>query len=170
MDFYNTNQLTSYIGKKTETALLLAQEQVFLQINKYIKQYYAEYTPEVYERTYQLYKSLVKSNLVTKGNQMAVEVYLDANQLDYHIKNMTKIYDENGYVNPFNYANSPNGQFQSSGWSEDKTLASAAHGSHGGVVKGTAIWDESMKLLKGSNYAFVILYNAIRQLGIPIKY
>ena len=52
------------------------------------------------------------------------------------------------------------------GWSEEKTLTAAAHGSHGGYASGTAIWDEPIGIL--SSEAYNILKRMLIDAGIPL--
>ena len=103
----------------------------------------------MYERTYQLYQSLVKSEIVPFGNGYKARVYFDLDKLDYAMKTV------NGVSTP------------NSGWSEEKTLSAAAHGSHGGYTSGTAIYDEPIAVLDSE--AYEILKRMLIDSGIPIK-
>ena len=147
------------------------QENVYQIINRFVKEYYSEYTPGdyhkqlqidndrlgkptyasmyVYERTYQLYQSLVKSRVVRSGNGFKAEVYFDADRLDYYFKLV------NGE------------QVHNKGWSEEKTLESAAHGYHGGLIAGTAIWDEPIAILDQQSNE--MLKRELIKAGIPLK-
>ena len=102
-----------------------------------------------YERTYQLYKSLVKSRVTYSKNGYKAEVYFDADRLDYYFKLV------NGE------------QVHNKGWSEEKTLESAAHGYHGGQIKGTAVWDEPIAILNQQGNE--LLKKALIDAGIPLK-
>ena len=149
MTFNSLDSLKSYILSKSQGALQMAVEQVYQIIDRFVKEYYSEYSPEVYERTYQLYRSLVKSDVVSTGNGWKAYVYFDIDQLDYAMKRV-------------NGRNIPN-----SGWSEEKTLSAAAHGSHGGYTSGTAIWDDSLPIV---NKEIVnILRRTLIENGIPVK-
>lgn len=149
MTFNSMDELKNYILSKSEVAIKLAQEEVYKIIDKFVKQYYEEYTPEVYERTYQLYRSLVKSDIKSDGNGWVAEVYFDLGALDYHIKML------NGK------------EYPNKGWSEQKTLSSAAHGHHGGKFAGTAIWDDPM--IEFWKTKSDILKMALLDAGIPVK-
>ena len=149
MVFKSVDDIKSYIIKKSETAIRFAQERVFLVINRFVKEYYAEYSPVLYERTYQLFKSLVKSDIKRTSNGWIAEVYFDIDKLDYHMK---KLHGK---------------EVPNKGWSEEKTLTSAAHGSHGGYGEGTAIWDEPIALL--TTEAYNILKKSLIDAGIPIR-
>lgn len=149
MTFNSLDALESYILSQSAVALRHAQVEVFNIIDKFLMNYYSEFSPEVYQRTQQLLHSLVKSDIKSTGNGWVAEVYFDVGLLDYSMKTI------NGVKVP------------NKGWSEAKTLSAAAHGSHGGWVSGTAIWDDPMKIL--DDKAIDILKNNLVAAGIPIK-
>lgn len=149
MVFNSIEEIKAYILSQSASAINQAKEQIYQVINKFVKEYYTEYSPTMYERTYQLYQSLVKTDVISTGNGWEATVYFDIDQLDYHMKRL------NGK------------EYPNKGWSESKTLSAAAHGSHGGKVKGTAIWDEPLKELNKNGYK--ILKNVLIQNGIPIS-
>jgi 5'-deoxynucleotidase YfbR-like HD superfamily hydrolase len=137
------------IQKKMEYAIIKSQEQVYQIIDRFVKEYYSEWSPEFYERTYQLYKSLVKSEIEKTSNGYKARVYFDLDKLDYYMKT-------------FNGEPIPN-----KGWSEEKTLWSAAHGWHGGQRSGTAIYDEPIAVLNSEGIE--ILKRMLIESGILIK-
>lgn len=150
MTFDSVDALKSYILSRLQPAVQKAQEQVYQVIDRFVKEYYAEFSPEVYERTYQLYRSLVKSDIKSTGNGYEAYVYFDIDALDYAMKTI------GGTTVP------------NKGWSEEKTLtAAAAHGSHGGYIGGTAIWDEPIGVL--STEAYNILKRMLIESGIPLS-
>lgn len=167
MTFSSLDALKNYILSRSQTAIKLAQEKVYLIIHRFVKEYYAEYSPEVYERTYQLFRSLVKSDIRSTGNGWEAEVYFDATNLDYKIKHLTQWPVDGGYMNPFNGAISPSGTFQNSKGSAEKTLYAAAYGSHGGKVGGTAIWADPLAIL--NTEAINMLKQSLIQAGIPVR-
>ena len=167
MTFKSVAELEQYILSKMQSAIIKAQEQIYQVIDRFVKEYYAEYTPEVYERTYQLYRSLVKSEIIHTGKGYKANVYFDLTNLDYQVKRLTKWKDEYGYRNPFNNAYSPNGIFLNPKGSAEKVMQSAAHGSHGGYKNGTAIWDESIAVL--NTEAYEILKRMLKESGVPVK-
>lgn len=166
MTFESTDAIKQYLLSHMQPAIQKAEEQVYQIINRFVKEYYAEYSPEVYERTYQLYRSLVKSDIVSTGNGFEVQIYFDASQLDYQIKKMTKIHTTGGFMNPYNHAVSSSGIFSNPEGSAEKTLEAAMHGTHGGKAAGTAIWDESISIL--NKEAYEILKRMLISEGIPI--
>ena len=86
MTFNNTKELKSYIFKKSESAMIQAQSKVYQIVNTFVKEFYVGYSPAQYERTYQLYQSLIKSDVQISGNSVTATVYFDASRLDYYMK------------------------------------------------------------------------------------
>lgn len=169
MTFNSIEELKSYILSKSQLAVRVAQEEVYGIIHKFLKQYYSEYDPSVYERTYQLLRSLVKTEVVSTGNGWEACIYFDIGSLDYTIKTFTKseYYWDGAYHNPFSGKVSSNGVFSNPEGSGQKVMESAAHGQHGGKAKGTAVWDESVDVL--NKEAVNILRKWLEYYGVPVK-
>jgi len=149
MIFRSITEFESYVKSKMPGAVQMAREKCFQIIDRFVKEYYAEYSPVMYERTYQLYRSLVKSEVRATSNGYECEIYFDASNLDYKIKTFNGV----TYPNPRGDAGA--------------TLNSAAHGKHGGKASGTAIWDEPIAIL--STEAVEILKSMLIASGIPIR-
>lgn len=149
MTFDSTDALKNYILPKCAIAIRYAQMEIFNIIDKFLMNYYGEFSPEVYQRTQQLLHSLVKSDIKSTGSGYEAEVYFDVGLLDYSMKTI------NGITVP------------NKGWSEEKTLSAAAHGSHGGWVSGTAIWDDPMEIIDSK--AIEILKKHLIAAGIPLR-
>lgn len=167
MTFDSIEALKSYILSKSQVAIQKAQEQIYQVIDRFVKEYYAEYSPIVYERTYQLYRSLVKSEIIYTGNGWEAQVYFDISMLDYQIKQLHGNPVDGGYMNPYNGAISPDGTFSNPKGSAELVMESAAHGSHGGWAGGTAIWDDPIAILNVE--AYNILKRMLISEGIPIR-
>lgn len=167
MTFDSLSALENHILSRSEVAIKLAQERVYQVINRFVKEYYAEFTPEVYERTYQLFRSLVKTEVKKTANGWFAEVYFDASSLDYKVKHLHGHPVNGGYMNPYNHAVTSDGVFQNPKGDANKVLESAAHGSHGGYKSGTAIWDDPMKIL--NKEAYNILKKSLIDAGIPMR-
>lgn len=142
----NEAQLKQILLAKCKNALIKSQEQVYQIIDRFIKEFYAEFSPEMYERTYQLYRSLVKSDIVLTGNGYKAEVYFDLSSLDYVT------------------GSKPSGE---------QVMQAAEYGRHGAMglavadFKGTSIWHEPLEIL--NNEAINILKKMLISEGIPIK-
>lgn len=154
MLFRSVEEMENYI---LSSCMSNAIKDTIEQINKIIEQcvrkFYGEYGPKLYERTYQLFRSYIKTNVVRTGMGYEARVYFDASSLDHSIKHLT-----NGYT------------FPNSGWSEDEILETALVGSspHGGYspAGGTGIWISAEPLLNSTvlNY----LKQALIANGLPI--
>ena len=147
--FRNVSEMKAYINERIPRALQQTEEVIKEVIDRFIKEYYGEWTPEWYDRTYQLYRSCVKSGVESAGSGFRIRVYLDANQLDYTMKSIK------------------GRKISNVGGSEQKTLEAAAHGSHGGYRGGTAIWDEPNAILKKD--VVNILKRMMIAAGLPVQ-
>ncbi len=145
MTFHSVEELKQYILSRSQNALQKATEQVYQIINRFVKEFYAEYSPSMYDRTYQLYQSLVKTDVEVSGNGCTAYVYFDFSSLVY----MT--------------GSRPSGS---------QVMNAAAYGGHGAeglhvIAGGTGIWSEPMQIL--STEAIEILKRMLIAEGIPIK-
>ena len=147
MVFHSTNELKQYIISHSGVALQKATEQIYQVIDRFVKEFYAEYSPAMYERTYQLYRSLVKTDIKSTGNGWTAYVYFDFSSLNY-------ITDS-----------------QPSGAQVMNVASWGGHGAKGlHIVAGdTGIWDEPMQILKGQGQAIEILKKMLIAEGISIK-
>lgn len=146
MVFKNEAELKNFVLKKCQNALVKSQEQVYQIIDRFIKEFYAEFTPEMYERTYQFYRSLVKSKITRVHNGYEAEVYFDLSSLDYVT------------------GSRPSGE---------QVMGAAEWGRHGAMglatadFKGTSVWHEPLAILDAQ--AINILKKMLISEGIPIK-
>lgn len=84
----NANELNNMLKKVAMEAMNQVREQVSDCIDKFIKQYYAEYTPidenkGGYRRTYQFFDSLVIPSVKANGNTLTCEICLDPGSMNY---------------------------------------------------------------------------------------
>ena len=136
--FTSEAELRKYILKKSYRAVEAAQEKVYQIIEDFIIQYYNDFTPEFYERTYQLLCSLVKSNIRYSGGGIEADVYFDASMLDY----------------------------KTGSWTGEQVLGAALHGSHGGYKRTAPIAGQSLNWLNA--HAIETLKNELIAAGIPV--
>lgn len=168
MTFNSLDALKNYILSRSGVAIKIAQEKVFSLIEDFLLKYYSEFSPEVYERTYQLLCSLVKTEVVSTGNGWVAEVYFDVGSLNYQTKGLHGHPVDGGFEHPYvRGVVTSDGIFQNSKGDAEKTFAAAAHGSHGGYISGTAIWDDPMKIL--NREAYHMLKQALIDAGIPVR-
>lgn len=146
MVFKNEAQLKSFLMAKCKNALIQAQERVYRIVDKFVKEFYDDYDPDKYHRTYQLYRSLVKSDIIQTGNGYKAEVYFDLSGI-------------------YNTGSKP---------TLEQVFDAAKMGLHGAdglhVEEGynhISIWDDPIQELDAK--AINILVDMLRAEGIPIK-
>lgn len=155
MVFKNQKELESFLMKQSRQALLKAQEEVYKIIKRFLYQFYGEYRPDVYQRTFQLLESLVQTQIVSDGKGYKAEVYFDLSSLNYD-----------------------------TGWhpTGEQVMDAAKQGYHGAIGDipnsdkqfkyvdiggGTRVWDDPKKVLDAR--AIDILVDMLRAEGIPVK-
>lgn len=165
MTFKTSAELKSYILKRSEVAIKLAQERIYQVIDRFLGQYYKEFEPEVYIRTFQLFRSLVKTDVKQVGNSWVAEVYFDLNALDYSTRIVPLNRPWSKYAKPYNTYHREKWTKENDQW----VLETAMTGdeSHGGWGWGDGIWDSSMKVLNKDT--FNILKQELIKAGIPVK-
>lgn len=150
MVFKSIEEFESYVLAKCGNAVASAEQKVHSVIDSFLSTYYGEFAPDEYIRTNQLMHSLVRTGVKSTGNGFEAEVYFDVGKLNY----------KQGLV-PLQ-----SGRMGYATWDGGKVLDTAMHGSHGGYVGGTPIWDASMTQL--GNILELLKQELIKQ-GIPIK-
>lgn len=142
--FSSTNELRNYILSKSRVAMVAAQEKVYRILEEFVQRFYGEFDPVMYERTYQLFRSMVKADIKSTGNGWAAEVYFDKTQMDHSLKSV---------------------------WTEEQILHTALVGAypHGGYkpAGGTGIWTSAMPVI--SKEAMDALKEELIKAGIPVK-
>lgn len=139
--FHSVEEVMVDIKSKMQPAIQKAEEEVYKVIDRYLKIYYAEYAPEYYDRTYQLFHSLVKSEIIPTGDGYKARVYFDVSSLNYKPS-----------------------------WSGEQTMQNAGYGMHATYPKripGTPIWLAPTGEL--NERGIEILKEALISAGIPIK-
>lgn len=133
------SQIKKDIEAKARVAVFNTREKIYSVIEKNLRVYYGEFSPEEYIRTQQLLNSLVR-----QSSGLHAEVYFDAGALNY----------QTGVIDT-----------QHGTWGAAEVFDTSMHGSHGGYVGGTAIWDNSMSEL-GDIVALIV--KELRAAGIPV--
>lgn len=149
MVFKSQKELENFLLQKFKVAVAQAEQKVYQVIDRCLDQYYGEFKPDEYIRTQKLLNSLVKTGVKKVGNGYEAEVYFDEKQLNYQT-GVVQTQHGTGYAT----------------WGAEEVLDTAMHGSHGGYIDGTAIWETSQAVL-GDIY--VLLRNELIAQGIPIK-
>lgn len=142
------SQIKKDIEAKAKVAVFNTREKIYSVIEKNLRVYYGEFSPEEYIRTQQLLNSLVR-----QSGGLHAEVYFDAGALNY----------ENGVMELQHTLET--GIYGWATWGAAEVLDTSMHGSHGGYVNGTAIWDNSMSEL-GDIIALIV--KELRAAGLPV--
>ncbi|MCM1221140.1 MAG: hypothetical protein NC548_42325 [Lachnospiraceae bacterium] len=79
----SVSELENAIVDRLRIAVNEIQEKIYRVLDEYMQKYYADYSPSMYDRTYQLYKSFVKSEITPAPHGWKAEVYFDYSQLNY---------------------------------------------------------------------------------------
>ena len=168
MNITSSKQLEQVLMAKYEAAIAGARDEIYDIIDSFLKDFYFEFEPSVYKRTRQLLRSLVKTDVKRVGNRVEASVYFDLDTLDYSMKIVTDNFpwateaerDAGEKVNTYHRQS----------WSHENDIAvfeMAAHGSHGGAVKGTAIWDKPHAIIN-SRWRNILKEMLLKQ-GISIR-
>lgn len=127
--FNSVAELESYVIQRMQPAVRAVQERVHQIIQKYLEQFYGEYEPFLAIRTWQVFDSLVKTNVVRSGKGWEGEVYFDLGALNH----------------PHSYVGKDGKTLVTSDWSEAEILASVMTGAtHGGATGGVPVWTTAM--------------------------
>lgn len=137
-------QIKADLTKKVGVAMEMVKQQVCDIFVNVVQQYYGEYDPSWYDRTYQIaILAAEMANAAVKVRQVGAsfEVYFDSSALTY----------ENGK------------------WSEDRVLDNVMlEGTHGNATSGgTAVWTEGMSII--NHQIRTIVREELIRAGIPIK-
>ena len=131
-DMLERKVLEKYIVAATKSA----RNNLYKTIQSYIVEYYKDYTPSAYERTWKFLNSLIKTDVRINGNEIECYVRLDEAYLNYK------------YPQYDSYRKAASG----------KDVATWANrGLHGGWIegnKGVEFWDDALSEY-GLNYGFM---------------
>lgn len=85
------SDLTKIIESRIQQALKMTQQEIFEVIQQHITEYYKEPVfrngtsaiPMLYDRSYKLLNSLIKTDIAKSGETISCSVEIDPNYLDY---------------------------------------------------------------------------------------
>lgn len=81
-DIRNLVELQNVLQQQARALCEFAANEVYEAINYFLNQYYLEWTPVVYQRTYDLLHSAFKTQVKQVGNSFIAEVGIDYERLD----------------------------------------------------------------------------------------
>ena len=153
------NDLNKILEQRATMAMKMAQKDIGECIQESIDEYYREKvfrggtscTPRVYERTFELLNSIVKTEIIKNGNTLSCNVGISDDYLNY------KYPGTNGWDG-----------VDATG--RDVLDWNNENGSHGGSVDGDwKIWDEAMRTLSGETGIMAIFLSKLKKCGINVK-
>ncbi|MDL2301476.1 hypothetical protein LJC58_03880 [Lachnospiraceae bacterium OttesenSCG-928-D06] len=152
----NKNDLHN-LNKYNFLALALQNTQKIVNraIQKSINEYYKEYTPTEYVRTYKFLNSLVSTNIVQKGNTITCEVKIDENYLKYQ------------YPNQFNSFLPATGSNIAT-WANHDDIRYHNHGGTVNVGRNTGFWEDALSNLSGREGIINILISYLKKYGFTV--
>lgn len=151
--------LNKILEQRATMAMKMAKKDIGECIQESIDEYYREKVfrggtsciPEVYDRTYKLLNSMVKTEIVKSGNTLSCKVGISDDYLNY------KYPGTNGWDG-----------VDATG--RDVLDWNNENGSHGGSVDGDwKIWDEAIRTLGGETGIMAIFLSKLKKCGIKVN-
>lgn len=145
------SDLTKILESRIQKALEMTQQEIFEVIQQHIIDYYKEPVfrngtsaiPMLYDRSYKLLNSLIKTDIVKSGSTISCAVEIDPNYLNYR------------YMG---------------GASGLDVMLSSEQAFHGWSIEGDMrIWDDSMQELGLKPGILYIMKTNLKKCGVPIK-
>lgn len=155
----NINDLNKIIEQRASMAMKMAQKEIGECIQESIDEYYKEKVfrggtsaiPLIYDRTYKLLNSMVKTEIVKSGNMLSCQVGISDDYLNYKYPGT-------------------DGWDGISATGRDVLDWNSENGSHGGTVDGDwKIWEQAMQTLSGENGIMSIFISKLKKCGINVK-
>lgn len=130
MGFSNIEALKAALVGAAVAGVAQVEEEVYSTFAEKLSKYYGEFAPAEYIRTGELRSSLQRTGAGSTGSGAFAKVY----------------FNTPGYMTGMVPIQSTpiTGEYGWATWDGGKVLKTAMHGSHGGYVGGTAIWDEAI--------------------------
>lgn len=151
--------LNKILEQRATVAMKMTQKEIGICIQESIDEYYREKVfrggtsaiPEVYDRTYKLLNSMVKTEIIKNGNTLSCKVGISDDYLNY------KYPGTNGWDG-----------VDATG--RDVLDWNNENGSHGGSVYGDwKIWDETMRTLGGETGIMAIFISKLKKCEIKVN-
>lgn len=138
------SDLTKIIESRIQQALKMTQQEIFEVVQHHITDYYHEYSPRMYQRTWEFLNSLIKTEIVKSSNGVSCSVEIDKDYLSYRYQGGAT------GLNVVTYANQH---------------------SHGGVYDDDfgQFWDDAMAELGLEPGIKYLMKSNLKKCGVPVK-
>lgn len=138
------SDLMKILESRIQQALKMTQQEIFEVIQQHITDYYHEYTPHMYQRTWEFLNSLIKTNIVKTNGTISCTVEIDKDYLSYRYKGGTTGLEVASYANQH---------------------------SHGGVYDDDfgQFWDDAMAELGLESGIKYLMKNNLQKCGITVN-
>lgn len=138
------SDLTKIIESRIQQALKMTQQEIFEVIQQHITDYYHEYTPRIYQRTWEFLNSLIKTNIVKTNGTISCTVEIDKEYLSYRYKGGATGLEVATYANQH---------------------------SHGGIYDDDfgQFWDDAMAELGLEPGIKYLMKKNLKKCGVPVK-
>jgi hypothetical protein len=150
----NDAQLRSALMKKCADAVSSAEIKVYGEFFDNVHNFYTEFEPDEYIRTYALYNSLDSSGVNMNGDSVNAKVYFNTPSYEQGMMELQHTPEHGMY-----------------GWaslSGEEVLDNALKSGrpHGGRISGTPIWTTSMKSLGGKSGIRSLIIQELKKQGL----
>lgn len=147
----NMNDITKILSVRVSKALQMTQNEIYKVIQEHIADYYKEPVfrdgrsaiPMLYDRSYKMLNSLIKTNIITTKGEISCSVEIDPNYLDYEYI---------GGVSGLDVWLSANEQFH--GWSIEGDIR---------------VWDDAMAELGLEQGIVYLMKKNLKKCGVPVS-
>lgn len=138
------SDLTKVLESRIQKALKMTQQEIFEVIQRHIMDYYSEYTPKMYQRTWLFLDSLIKTEVIKTSNGLSCSVEIDRNYLSHKYDGGATGLEVATYANQH---------------------------SHGGIYDDDfgQFWDDALAELGLEPGIKYIMKTNLRKCGVPVK-
>lgn len=138
------SDLKKIIESRIQIALKMTQQEIYEVIQQHITDYYHEYSPHMYQRTWKFLNSLIKTEIVKSSNGISCSVEIDRDYLFYRYQG---------------------------GITGLEAATHANQHSHGGVYDDDfgQFWDDAMEELGMEPGIKYLMKKNLQKCGVPVK-
>ena len=138
----NANDLIEVLRKRISLALKDTQDVIYEALQFELTNYYQEITPKIYNRTYELFNSIIKTDVAMSSDGFYCTVEVDPSYLNYTYKGGAT------GLEVWEWANA---------------------NTHGGTVKGNIeVWNNAMNSLGGEQGIIATMKQNLIKYGVPV--